>query len=127
MHQLPSVGSQTPQDQDVAADAAFLRDRVLQPLLEADKDVVLIMHSYGGMPSAAAASGISKQERQASGKPGGVVGLIFVAASLAKEGQAQADVLGGQLAPWVVEKVGDATDCLHKGSHCAGTQSWLKP
>ena len=46
--QLPSVGAEDAHKQDVAADAAYLRQQVLLPLLEAGKEIVLLLHSYGG-------------------------------------------------------------------------------
>jgi hypothetical protein len=41
---------------------------------------MLVAHSYGGCPVGAAANGLSKVERAAASKPGGILGLIFIAA-----------------------------------------------
>lgn len=49
--------------------------------------MVLLMHSYGGSPGNGSAVGLSKEERERDGKKGGVVGLVFVSAYVAKEGQ----------------------------------------
>ena len=106
VRQLPSVGSEHPEQQDVAADVAFIREQVLEPLLQAGQDIVLLSHSYGGIPGGASATGLSKQERQAAGKPGGVAGLIFLSAALAKEGQTMAEADGRAAPDWVIFKVG---------------------
>ncbi|KAH7000330.1 hypothetical protein EDB80DRAFT_753585 [Ilyonectria destructans] len=65
--QLPSVGSADPKNQS-------------------GNDVILIMHSYGDSPGGAAAKGLSKAERTASGQKGGITGLIFMCAFLSNEG-----------------------------------------
>ena len=92
--------------QDVNADIAALRENVLLPQINAGKEVVLVMHSYGGKPGAAAATGLSKAELSAAGKPGGIVGLIFIAAFIAQEGESLLSKLPGQkLEPWQVYDV----------------------
>lgn len=99
--QLPSVGSDQPTEQTVASDAAFIRESLLLPELDRGQDVILIMHSYGGSPGSAAAKGLSKAERLASGQKGGIVGLVFICAFLANEGDSLQSKLPGQkLDPW---------------------------
>ncbi len=87
---LPSVNPDpgTAEQADVANDIAFTREKILLPLVdEAGEDVVVVMHSYGGIPGSGAARGLSKVERRSRGLQGGVVGLVFIAAFPAKEGQ----------------------------------------
>jgi len=96
--QLPSVGSADPNKESVAGDAAAIRENLLLPLIDSGKDVVLVMHSYGGCPGAAAAKGLSKAERKNSG----VIGLVFIAAFLAREGDSLLSALGGKFDPWVI-------------------------
>lgn len=66
------------------------------------KDVVLFMHSYGGMPGAAAATGLAKSQRAQEGKAGGVIGLLFLGAFLVPEGLSYAGLQGGNLPPWIL-------------------------
>lgn len=64
------------------------------------------MHSYGGLPGATAAKGLSKSERKAAGKPGGIIGLIFICAFIAKDGQSLLGSLPGQVFDkWVIDYV----------------------
>lgn len=98
--QLPSVGSPDPKKESVTGDAAAIREKLLLPLIEDGKDVVLLMHSYGGCPGAAAATGLSKTEREENG--GGIIGLVFIAAFLAQEGDSLLSALGGKFDPWVI-------------------------
>ncbi|KAJ4303247.1 hypothetical protein N0V90_002140 [Kalmusia sp. IMI 367209] len=67
-------------------DTTFLRDNVLLPLIAEGKDVLLFMHSYGGVYGPQALKGLSKAERKSQGLQGGVVALIFVAAFVAPVG-----------------------------------------
>lgn len=99
---LPSVDSPNPKDVLVATDAAFIRETLLGPLIEEGKEIVLIMHSYGGSPGAAAAKGLSKTELSAESKKGGIIGLIFICALLAIEGDSLLSKIGGKFDPWVI-------------------------
>lgn len=103
---LPSVGAQDPNDKDVVCDTAFIRNKVLLPELDNGKDVVLLTHSYGGCPGSAAAKGLSKAERQSSGQKGGIIGLVYMCAFVAEEGDSlQSKLPGNKLSPWVIINV----------------------
>ncbi|KAL8836172.1 MAG: hypothetical protein Q9170_003025 [Blastenia crenularia] len=97
---LPSCDSSNPRAQTVATDATFIRQRLLLPVIEAGKEVVVIMHSYSGGPGSVAAKGLSVPERRAAGKAGGVIGLIYISAFIAYEGQTLVSGSGGRLSPW---------------------------
>ncbi|MCJ1326122.1 hypothetical protein MMC10_002786 [Thelotrema lepadinum] len=100
----PSCDSADPFNADTQADADAVRNNVLLPLIAAGKEVVLIAHSYGGSPAAAAATGLSKGDMSAMGGAGGIIGLIWVAAFIAQEGESlQSKLPGGKLEPWHVE------------------------
>ncbi|PVH94790.1 alpha/beta-hydrolase, partial [Periconia macrospinosa] len=101
---LPSVDSAAPRDQSVAKDSAFIKDALLLPIINKEKDVLLLMHSYGGCPGADAAKGLSKAEREAVGKKGGIMGLVFMCAFVAAEGDSLKSKLPGQVYdPWVLQ------------------------
>ncbi|RYC78902.1 hypothetical protein BFJ63_vAg18223 [Fusarium oxysporum f. sp. narcissi] len=78
----------------VIGDAASLRTNLLVPLVEAGKDIIVMMHSYGGMYGSQAVQGLSKRERQQSGKKGGVVSLVYVSAVTPVEGKTTLDMMG---------------------------------
>ncbi|KAL8627897.1 hypothetical protein Q9189_006388 [Teloschistes chrysophthalmus] len=105
-HRNPSCNSVRPNSESAAKDAAFIRNHVLMPLLTSGKRVVLVLHSYGGLPGAAAAKGLSFVERRAAEQPGGIVGLIFISALIAHEGQSFLSMLPGQVFDeWVIPEV----------------------
>ena len=95
----PSCDCTNPDDTSTAGDASAIRRSIISRLNQGS-EVVVIMHSYGGCPGAAAAQGLSKTERQAAGQPGGVIGLIFICAFVANKG----DSLIGKLPGGVPEK-----------------------
>lgn len=72
---------------------------VIEPLVEAGREVVLVMHSWGGVPGNSALGGLTVRERKALGKTGGVRHLVFMAAFVARIGQSVSD-LSGPL-PWL--------------------------
>ena len=85
-------------------DVAVVR-KELERLIHGDgEDVVLVMHSYGGMAGAGAVEGLEKVRRNAEGQKGGVVDAIFIAAFLVDKGQS---LLGQfpQHPPYLIEVV----------------------
>lgn len=100
--QLPSVDSKTPDEESVKGDAAAIREKLLLPLLDNGHDVYLVAHSYGGCPTGPAAKGLSKKERNGSG---GILGLVYMAAFVAREGVSLLSALGGKHDPWVIDYV----------------------
>ena len=102
---LPSCDTSNPAAQSVSGDAAFIRQNQLLPLINSGKEVVLIVHSYSGGPGGMAAKGLSAIERHAAGRPGGIIGMIFISAFIAKEGVSLLSASGGQYSPWVIEYV----------------------
>lgn len=103
----PSVDSLLPARRTSAGDAAAIHDNVLFPLIEEEgQDVVLVMHGYGGLVGSAATVGWSRVERREKGLPGGVIGVIFIAAFVSRIGNSMAGLMpGGRLEEWVLKYV----------------------
>lgn len=110
-------------DTDLAADANFMRDDILQPLLAEGKDVVLLMHSFGGVYGGASVSGLSKTEREKEGQKGGVVALVYMAAACVPSGMTTLERMGvgEDLLPWVELDVGFPFSFL---AHCSQVSSY---
>jgi pimeloyl-ACP methyl ester carboxylesterase len=81
---LPSTGS-TPPASNLHQDIDVIR-KIVSDLIDQDRDVVLVMHSFSGLTGGTALDGLDKQTRQSKGLEGGVVRLIFIAAFLVPEG-----------------------------------------
>ncbi|KAI6806154.1 hypothetical protein KC332_g13244 [Hortaea werneckii] len=73
---LPCTGDSPKQDvwKD---DIAHIRATVEQAS-NSGRDVVVVMHSRGGLPGGDAVEGMSKADRGQQGKAGGVVHLVYI-------------------------------------------------
>lgn len=62
-------------------DAAHIRQAVISVLDAASnpKNVVLVLHSYSGVPGSSALKGLSKADRTAQGKSTSVIGVFYMA------------------------------------------------
>lgn len=63
--------------------------------------MMIVGHSSAGVSMSAAAFGLSIKTREKEGKKGGVVGLVYIAAFVAKEGEEMMSGRGGQDPPWL--------------------------
>jgi hypothetical protein len=95
---LPSAGA-TPPHANFDEDVKGIRD-CLTELVEDGKEVVLVTHSYTGMPGAEAPAGLGKKERQAANLKGGVIRLVFIMAFAMPEGFAPT-AGGAQYPEWM--------------------------
>ncbi|KIX92919.1 uncharacterized protein Z520_11395 [Fonsecaea multimorphosa CBS 102226] len=95
--QQPSTGA-VPPTRTLYDDAAHVRAE-LEQLVEQGKEVLLVMHSYGGMVGTQAAAGLGKAERMKGAQKGGIVRLFYACAFLLPVGKSLVAGLGG-LPPW---------------------------
>lgn len=111
---LPSVGATSPIT--VSDDAEYVRSRLLLPILDIEKhDVIVICHSYSGVPASAAARGLGKADRNREGKSTSVVGQIFIAAVATPGGDGNDLVatFGGHLPPHIRVDVSQTLLCSY--------------
>jgi hypothetical protein len=73
-------------------DAAYIASEASK-LADEGKDVILVAHSYGGVPTTESTKGLSKKERQEQGKKGGIVGLGYLTALVPAVGTSAAGLL----------------------------------
>ena len=74
----------------MADDAAHIHG-IVEALANDEKEVLVVMHSYGGIPGTQAVKGLTRKERQEQGKAGGVTGLVYVSSLLINEGESSED------------------------------------
>ena len=96
---LPTIGPRSREGQPSTApsmydDAAAIAHEV-EKLADQGKDVVLIGHSYAGIPMSQCAKSLSKTERTQKGQSGGIVHLAYLAALVPPQGGSAASLLGG--------------------------------
>ena len=95
---LASVGAPKPLsgfEPDVANARA-----AIQKACDADQDVVIFMHSYGGVVGSECFKGLTKTERRKEGKTGGVAHLIYCCAFVLPEGVSLYNALQNKPLPW---------------------------
>ncbi|KGO45705.1 hypothetical protein PEX1_105510 [Penicillium expansum] len=86
---------------DLQPDIEAVRS-ITQQEADAGHDIVIIAHSWAGLPVSSALDGLSKSEREAADQKGGVVKLIFIAAFLPSIGEGLIGAFGGMAPPWYV-------------------------
>ena len=95
---LPSTGGSL--TTTVADDAAHIQ-KTTSKLVASGKDVILVLHSYSGIPGTESAKGLLKKDREAQHKAGGIISLVYLTAFLLPPGDSVASFLGG-MPPWIV-------------------------
>ena len=98
----PSTGA-SPPTKTLYDDAAHVRAE-LELLIEHGQEVVLVMHSYGGMVGTQAAAGLGKAERTQRGLSGGIVRLFYACSFLLPLGSDLCNSLGGSFPPWIKKR-----------------------
>lgn len=94
IHTLPSASRNPPENAaTLAEDATFFGD-IAKRVADQGKDFAYVMHSYGGIVGSEASRGLSKKERRAVGKQGGLIRLVYITSVVPALGNSLNDVLG---------------------------------
>ena len=101
---IPSVVISVPNIGAGAATAAPYDDvkttrTKLQELVDEGKEVLVISHSYGGVPACQAIRGLEKSQRVKDNQHGGIIRIVFMGAFVIQEGESLWTFLNGQLPP----------------------------
>ncbi|KAH8815440.1 Alpha/beta hydrolase fold-1 [Xylogone sp. PMI_703] len=94
---LPSVGT-VPPPKDFLPDVKTIRDKI-QSILDNGKDVILVVHSYGGVPGSEAMKYFTHQRKDREGK-GKVKRLVYMTAMALHEGDSLAKRRNYKDADW---------------------------
>ncbi|KAI3392700.1 hypothetical protein diail_5300 [Diaporthe ilicicola] len=78
-------------------DGAAMIASEVEALADAGKAVILIAHSYGGVPATESTLGLRVEERARAGKAGGVARLAYLTAIVPEVGMSAGEVLSGVL------------------------------
>ncbi|KIX98567.1 uncharacterized protein Z520_05868 [Fonsecaea multimorphosa CBS 102226] len=104
-----SVGSPEPL-KDIQPDVEAIQ-QVMRPLIEDQgKDVLLVVHSYGGVVGNEAVKDLDKASRAKQGKKGGVSHIYFCCAFALPEGVSLMDALNQTPLPWF--QINDSEDIV---------------
>lgn len=89
---LPSTGV-SPGISSFVPDVKAVRD-VVGGLVELEREVVVVAHSYGGVPATEALSDLGLAHRKRIGLHGGVSHLLFIAALVPVKGENPVEAIG---------------------------------
>lgn len=96
--QLATVGAAEP-TKDFQPDVDAIQ-AAIRASADEGKDVMLFVHSYGGVVGSEAVRGLDKASREKEGKKGGVSHMYFCCAFALPEGVSLMDALQGKPLPW---------------------------
>lgn len=94
IHTLPSASREPPEKAATLAEDVTYFHGVVAKLVEQGKEVVLVTHSYGGIVGTEVCKGLTKTDREAAGKKGGLIRLVYMTAVVPMLGQSLNNVLG---------------------------------
>lgn len=106
---LAGVGSSDP-NVGLEDDTAAVRSE-LQKLVDAGKDVIVVPHSYGGVPVSNAVKGLNHKDRA---EAGGVIMVVYMTSFAIAAGTGLADGAGPELPPWWDVKVRTPLEALNQ-------------
>ena len=94
---IPTVGLSAGQPRpgvpaNMYDDAAYIAKEA-EKLIGEGRDVILVAHSYGGVPASQSTKGLTKKEREHAGKQGGIVNISYLTCLVLALGQSTKDVL----------------------------------
>ncbi|PVH95968.1 alpha/beta-hydrolase [Periconia macrospinosa] len=96
---LVSVNPTDPKTQGAAEDAAAVRGEI-EKLVNDGKEVIVVCHSYGGVPTAMGVEGYNLKDRVAKGEKGGVKMVIYLTSFAIPAGASLSSGLGGEKPDW---------------------------
>ncbi len=112
----PSVMATDPSNADCQKDSDSIRQQILPLIEDNGQDIVMLCHSYEGIPGGGAAHGLSKSSQRKEGKKGGVIGLVYMTSFVVAEGESLLSSLGGKHAPFMILNQARVFHFLHQSS-----------
>lgn len=91
---LPSASRLPPAPAASMADDAAHFHGIAESLADEGRDIVIVTHSYGGVPGTEAAKGLAKVDREAEGKKGGVIRLVYLTSIVPAVGGSLVSTMG---------------------------------
>ncbi|KAI0468436.1 Alpha/Beta hydrolase protein [Xylaria cf. heliscus] len=96
----PSCNPPDPMNANCSDDIAALRSTLIS-LLDQQRDLVILAHSYGGIVAGGAAKDLDRDRRNAQGYTSAVIGLIYVAGNITLDGECLLDIVGRAYPPFI--------------------------
>ncbi len=104
---LPTAGA-SPPDKDLYDDIAYISSQLEELVERGGREVIVIVHSYGGIPGSSAARPFVKKERAQQGKKGGVIGVLYISSWAMPTGKTTMEAAEGMNVDWMKIDVSDS-------------------
>lgn len=80
-------------------DVSHIRSAILEILNKVKHNVVLVVHSYSGVPGSSAVSGLSIKDRKSAGHETAVTGIVYIASFLPVLKESLRDIMSEHMPP----------------------------
>lgn len=107
---LPSIGRRIGEPPATMQDDADKITSVASELLDEGQEIIIMAHSYGGIPATQSLENLSPAARHRLGKAGGVNKVVYLSAVVAPVGKSNWDLFGDNLPPFVHVQVSSSLD-----------------
>ena len=97
---LPTVGA-SPPGKDLYDDIAYISSQLEELVEKGGKEVIVIVHSYGGIPGTSAARPFVRKDRAQQGKKGGVIGVLYISSWGMPKGKTTMEAVEGLNIDWM--------------------------
>lgn len=94
---LQSAGKRDPKPAATMEEDAEAIQAAVENVSDEGYDVLLMAHSYGGIPATQSIKGLTKKDRAAQGKPGGIIRVLYTTAIVPALGQDSTSVMGSNM------------------------------
>ncbi|KAJ5998661.1 hypothetical protein N7451_006471 [Penicillium sp. IBT 35674x] len=87
---LPSQGG--PSSSTMYDDSEYIRQNYLKGLVAQGREIIIVMHSYSGLPGTECIKGFARKDRLAQDLNGGIVGLLYISSLVVLAGNSIVDL-----------------------------------
>lgn len=87
---LPSQGG--PSSSTLHDDSEYIRQNYLKNLVAQGREIVIVMHSYSGLPGTECIKGFARKDCLAQDLNGGIVGLLYISSLVVLAGNSIVDL-----------------------------------
>ncbi|OAL30625.1 hypothetical protein AYO22_01477 [Fonsecaea multimorphosa] len=98
---LPSVGNRSPLPASTMADDAAYIKSLTTKLADEGKEIILVMHSYGGICGTESTKGVTMAERAQSQLKGGIVRLFYISSPVPSLGGSITTQMGDKMPEFI--------------------------
>lgn len=107
----PSVGRREGKPPATMTDDVNEISEVVLRLMDQGKEVILVTHSYGGIPGTQSLEKLSRKARGAEGKKGGIRKVVYLTSVVLQVGVSNFDLFGSNFPDFVTVSVSSRLSC----------------